>query len=89
MKYIYLGDCAAGFVQFSRPNEVPVVMAYGQPVEVPDWLDKKLATNSHFEQVTDTKPVEDQKAPGECPDCGQAVKVKKNGDLYKHKCVGD
>lgn len=54
MKYKYMGDCAAGFVEFNRPNvpdEPSVVMPAGEAVEVPSWLEGKLKTNSHFEQA--------------------------------------
>ncbi len=52
MKFKYIGHCAAGYVQFSRPNEPTVVMPEGEAVEVPSWLAGKLAANSHFEAVS-------------------------------------
>ncbi len=53
MKFKYIGDCSAGYVQFSRPNEDAIVMPTGEAVEVPSWLADKLGTNSHFEAVSD------------------------------------
>ena len=98
-KYKYVGECAAGQVTFSRPTEDPVVMPTGEAVEVPDWLAKKLSTISHFEKVgagakvaappDDTVDVPGAAETGECPDCGKNVKVRKDGYLYSHKCVGD
>lgn len=55
MKFIYIGHCAAGFVQFADPkaNGKPIVMPEGEAVEVPEWLAKKLANNNHFEAVSE------------------------------------
>lgn len=55
MKYKYMGDCAAGYVEFAKPTQPTVTMPQGEAVEVPDWLAAKLATNSHFEAVNDDK----------------------------------
>jgi len=103
-KYRYIGECAAGFVQFNRPNKIeepPVVMPTGKAVEVPDWLATKLADNSHFEEATGSKSKDEKSKDdnpgesetehetGECPDCGKTVKVRGDGYLYSHKCVGD
>ena len=93
MKFRYLGDCAAGQVRFSRPNEDVVVMPKGEAVECPDWLAAKLAANSHFEAVTqdceetvaDDKSIKD--GMGECPDCGGIFRLRKDGLLYSHTCV--
>lgn len=52
MRFIYTGHCAAGFVEFKRNDEV-VNMPEGEAVEVPEWLANKLASNSHFEAVSD------------------------------------
>ncbi len=101
MKFKYIGNCSAGYVQFSRPNEDVVVMPTGEAVEVPSWLADKLGTNSHFEIVKDSgAPVvlpppddsanDDSKAikagMGECPDCGGVFRLRKDGLLYKHAC---
>ena len=60
MKYRYIGECQAGFVQFKRELET-VVMPQGEPVEVPAWLAKKFdgmgPNNGHFEKVEES-PVE-------------------------------
>ena len=99
MKFRYTGDCAAGQVRFSRPNEDVVVMPKGEAVECPDWLSAKLATNSHFEAVKDSSgastvssqsdvsdlPLKD--GMGECPDCGGVFRLRKDGLLYSHTCV--
>ena len=93
MKFRYLGDCAAGQVRFSRPNEDEIVMPKGEAVECPDWLVAKLATNSHFEAVTQDceETVADDKSitpgMGECPDCGGVFRLRKDGLLYSHTCV--
>lgn len=55
MKFIYTGHCAKGFVQFQDKHGASVKMPSGEAVDVPDWLAKKLATNSHFEAVIETK----------------------------------
>lgn len=48
MKFRYTGQCDAGYVKFGD-----VVMPEGEAVEVPNWLSKKLANNSHFEAVAE------------------------------------
>lgn len=58
MKFRYMGDCAAGFVEFVKPMHPTITMPKGEAVECPDWLTEKLMTNSHFEVVDDQKPVE-------------------------------
>ena len=99
MKFKYTGDCAAGQVRFSRPNEAEIVMPKGEAVECPDWLAEKLANNSHFEAVNDSSgassspsEVADDKSikpgMGECPDCSGIFRLRKDGYLYAHVCNG-
>lgn len=52
-QYKYIGDCQSGYVEFKDAAGVRTVMPIDEPVEVPDWLAKKLEHNNHFEQVLD------------------------------------
>jgi hypothetical protein len=51
MKFIYTGHCAKGYVEFRHRDGDVVTMPYGEAVEVPEWLAKKLATNNHFQHA--------------------------------------
>jgi hypothetical protein len=61
VKFIYTGKCAQGFVKFTRGLET-VEMPSGEAVEVPEWLEAKLKTNSHFEAVLEHEFVVDMES---------------------------
>lgn len=78
-RFKYVGKCAKGEVEFSRPGEPKVVMPHGKPVEVPAWLAAKLRHNNHFEAVEDEAPPADGEGSDEAP----PDKPKKRGRKAK------
>lgn len=52
MKYRYIERCAKGQVEFQTSDGL-IVMPAGEAVEVPDSLGQKLASNNHFEAISE------------------------------------
>lgn len=78
MKYRYTGHCAAGFVRFTSPTQT-VTMPSGEAVDVPDWLAKKLATNSHFERADEA--VSRETGSSEASDGGESSEDESETEL--------
>ncbi len=56
MKFIYIGRCAEGQVIFEGATD-RVVMPINEPVDVPEWLARKLEKNPNCRKVNESAPL--------------------------------